>query len=394
MNEVHQTSFAQRRLWFVEQLAPDGARQHVDLTRRVHGTIDVAALQRSVDTVVARHESLRTRFGTVDGAPVQVVESSMRVPVEVVDTADVPAALREVADRPFRLDAAPLLRVALIRGDGETILTFVLHHIIADGWSLGVFADEFSACYRAYLAGSEPALVSLPLQYVDFTLWQAETAGSVVGTDRHRDYVDSLSGAPPLLELPGDRPRPDSPRHEGASVEFVIPGETLTAVERLATRCQSTVYMVLLSAFFLVLARWSGQRDLLVASPSAGRSRSDTEALIGFFINTVVVRGDLSGDPTVAELIARTRDAGLVAFAGEDVPFERLVEDLAPQRSLSHHPLVQVMFAFQNTPATDLDLPGATLESLDVYGLTSMFDVTMELAPGTDGLDGVVQYAT
>ncbi|ADD39910.1 non-ribosomal peptide synthetase [Stackebrandtia nassauensis] len=394
MNEVYPVSFAQRRLWFAEQLTPGGARQHVDLTRRVHGTVDVAALQSAVDTVVARHESLRTRFGVVDGSPVQVIVSTVAVPVEVIETGDAPAALREVIERPFRLDEAPLLRVALIRGGGDTVLTFVLHHIIADGWSLGVLADEIGSCYLAYLGGTKPHLPPLRLQYVDYTLWQAEAVKSEAVAARHRDYVAALSGAPQLLELPGDRLRPDEPRHEGATTEFTIPDETMAAVERLATRCGSTVYMTLLSAYFLVLSRWTGQRDLLVATPSAGRGRSETEALIGFFVNTVVLRGDVSGDPTVAELVARTRDASLAAFANEDVPFEWLVEGLAPERSLIHHPLVQAMFSYQNTPGDELKLPGARLERLDVYGGTSMFDMTLELAPGASGLDGVVQYST
>ncbi|MEU6719529.1 amino acid adenylation domain-containing protein [Nonomuraea sp. NPDC046802] len=394
--EAYPASFAQQRLWFVEQLVPGTPQHNVARCYRVQdGTVDVEALRQAITAVVARHESLRTSFGTADGAPVQIVVPTAEPTVEVIDTEDVRRALHAFECEPFDLSRPPLVRVALIRGTEGSVLAFVLHHLVADGWSMGVLVTEISEFYRAALDGTVPGLDQPPLQYVDFTIWQRAQAESADAAWQLRAYADELAGVPHLLELPYDRPRPAVPSFVGAVHRFDIPAETVSALERLAQRSGATLYMAMLAAWFLVLSRWSGASDLLVGTPVAGRTRSETEELIGFFANTLVLRGDLTGDPRAEELLERVRDRCIAAFSRQDVPFERLVEELAPERSLGHNPLVQVMFGWQNTPAGRLELPGARLAAEDLETATAQVDLTVDLTPATDGrLTGEIFYST
>ncbi|MEU6664778.1 amino acid adenylation domain-containing protein [Streptomyces sp. NPDC046727] len=390
-------SFAQRRLWFIEQLVPGTAQHNLGLQYRVTGTVDPDALAWAVNQVVIRHEALRTRFGTIDGTPVQVVRAESPVNVATVavpDDAGIEAAVSSLVREPFDIARLPLLRVALVQGPTRTVLLFVMHHIIADAWSLGIFADEVAHLYQEHLEGATSAPEQLPLQYVDFALWQQEHAESAEYADARRAYADSLRGAPQLLGLPTDRSRPPVQTFAGDSLEFTIPGDTVRRLKAVADTTDATLYMALLACYYIVLARLTGQQDLLVASPVAGRTRAETEPLIGFFANTLVLRLDVSGTPSFRELLGQVRESCLTAFSGQDVAFEHLVEDLAPERNLNHNPLAQVMFILQNAPSQSLRLPGADLEPVEIDTATSQFDLTLNLTPEDEGLAALLQFSS
>ncbi len=384
MTEAYPMSPAQQRLWFVEQLVPGTAQHNLGTRFRVDGALDPARLQGAVADVVRRHEVLRTRFGVADGTPVQVVADDVTVPVETVP-AD---RLDEEVRRPFALARLPLLRVLWAPVDGGGELVFLLHHIVVDAWSLSIFAAEVFARY----AGRD--LPELATQYVDYTLWQRERVANEEVRAQRRVLVDALRDYPSMLGLPLDRPRRPVQTFAGGTCPFTVPAADVARVERLARAEGATVYMGLLAGFLAVLSRWSGQPRLLVGTPVANRTRVDCEPLIGFFANTAVIAGDVSGDPPFATLLRRVRESCLRAFAAQEVPFEQLVDDLAGDRSLSHNPLVQVMFTLQNAPATAPALPGGTLSPGDIDTGTSQFDLLVNLTPRPDGgLDGLVQYA-
>ncbi|HEX2208939.1 MAG TPA: amino acid adenylation domain-containing protein, partial [Longimicrobium sp.] len=401
---VYPLSFAQRRLWLLMQLGANAA-YNLASALRMRGALDEWALERALDEIVRRHETLRTRIEERDGEPVQVVGPArpLRLRAEDVRTADgesVDNALRRMAEeeaaRPFAA-AGPLLRVRLLRAaDGDHVLLWTIHHLMADGWSLGVFQDELLSLYRAFATEAEPALKPLPVQYGEHALRQRRELSGGALDELLAWWRERLAGAPALLELPADRPRPAQPGNAGASFWFGFPEGTAERVARVARERGATPFMVLLAAFQALLSRWSGQDDVVVGTPIANRTRPELERVIGFFANTLALRGDLSGAPSFDALLARVREATLGAYEHQDVPFERLVEELNPERSLGHSPVFQVTFALQNTPGAEggAELPGLELEGLPRARETAQFDLTLAVHETPDGLAARLEYAT
>ncbi|HEX2092011.1 MAG TPA: condensation domain-containing protein, partial [Longimicrobiaceae bacterium] len=397
-------SFAQQRLWFIDQLEPGSAVYHIPYALRLRGALDPGALRRALTAVVRRHEALRTVFPAVGGEPVQAVRPAAPVPVGVADLralpleareAEVHRLAREETARPFDLARGPLLRAALARlGAEEWVLVLVLHHIVSDGWSRELLAREVSALYGGYTGGPAPALPALPVQYADYAVWQRAWLSGEMLERQLAWWRERLAGAPPLLELPTDRPRTALPDAHGAACTFPLPPETARGLRRLAREGGATLFMALLTGWQALLARWSGQDDLLVGTPVAGRARGETESLIGFFVNTLVLRADLSGDPTVRELLARTREGVLEAHAHQELPFEKLVEALHPERSLRHAPLFQTLFALQDSGRGSLRLDGLRVEPLEEGPATAMFDLTLAVVEDGDRLVATITYRT
>ncbi|MCW2917369.1 MAG: hypothetical protein JWN52_5437, partial [Actinomycetia bacterium] len=399
-------SFAQQRLWFLDRWNPGSPAYNLPLAVRLTGGLQVEALAGSLRAVVMRHESLRTTFAHEEGRPYQVIAADPAVPLPIVDLTGIGSDHRLAkaqkhaerdARRAFDLERGPLLRCALLRlAPDDHVLLLNMHHIVGDGWSTGVFLRELTELYLAASEGRAADLPVLPVQYADFAVWQRDwLAGERL--DEQLDFWSrQLAGAPTFLDLPTDRPRPAVQTHHGANLGFNLPPESGAAVRDLAQKEGVTVFMVLLAAFAAVLARYSGQEEVLVGTPIAGRSRPEAEDLIGFFANTLALRADLGGEPTFRELLNRVRDTTLDAYAHQDLPFERLVEALQPERSLSHSPLVQVLFVLQNAPAPGGKWSGMRIEALndELVGDTARFDVTLSVRETSDGLDGNVEYNT
>ncbi|HYR12414.1 MAG TPA: amino acid adenylation domain-containing protein, partial [Longimicrobium sp.] len=397
-------SFAQERLWFIDRLEPGSPVYNIPAARRLGGALDEAALERALGEIVRRHESLRTVFAEADGAPVQVIApfGGFALPVEHLSglsAADREAAVRrragEEARRAFDLSAGPLFRATLLRlGEEDHVLLLSMHHIVSDGWSMGVLFRELSALYEAYREGRESPLPELPVQYADYAVWQrAQLEGEVL--DRQLGYWrERLADAPALLELPTDHPRPAMQTFRGAYERIELPGELLERLQALGRSEGATLYMTLLGAFQVLLSKYSGSGDIVVGSPIAGRTRREVEDLIGFFVNTLVLRTDLSGNPRFREVLGRVRGATLGAYEHQEVPFERLVAELQPERSLSHSPLFQVSFALQ-----DVEEPGSGLAELNTERVTTdfahaKFDLSLDFVATRQGLRGGLSYST
>jgi amino acid adenylation domain-containing protein len=394
-------SFAQQRLWFLDQLAPGSAAYNVSSAIRLEGRLDVSALARSLSEIVRRHESLRTAFAVVGGQPVQVVAPDARLDLKVISLEELPAAAREAAARelahddalrPFDLSRGSLVRATLARlGDDSHLALFTLHHIISDGWSFGVLVRELAALYQSFAAGEPSPLAELPVQYADYAVWQrARLQGDEL--ERLLTYWRAQLAGVPILELPTDNPRPATQGFRGKTQTFTLPRELRESLTDLGRSEGATLFMTLLAAFQTLLARYSGQEDVAVGTPIAGRQRLETENLIGFFVNTLVLRSDLSGDPSFRELLRRVREVTLGAYAHQDLPFERLVEELQPDRSMSRAPLFQVLFALQNAPSSSLVLPGLRLTSLPPDAATAKFDLTLIMHETESGLAGSLNY--
>jgi amino acid adenylation domain-containing protein/non-ribosomal peptide synthase protein (TIGR01720 family) len=397
-------SFAQERLWFLDRLEGPGALYVVPVALRIGGALDAAALERALGEIVRRHEALRTTFRAEGGAPVQVIAPFAGFPLPVDDLSALDGAERERrvrqaaaedAARPFDLAAGPLFRARLLRlGADEHVLLMALHHAVADGWSLGVLHRELGALYGAFAGGGESPLPPLSVQYADYAVWQR---AQLEGPALHRQLAywrGRLAGAPALLELPTDHPRPAVQTYRGAREPVHFPPELLARLEALARREGATLYMVLLAAFQLLLARYSGGDDVVVGTPVAGRGRGETEGLIGLFVNTLVMRTELAGAADFRSLLRRVREATLGAYEHQELPFERLVQELQPERSLSHGPLFQVMLILQDAADADARLPGLRVRALEAASETSKFDLTLSLAAEADGLRGTLVYAT
>ena len=408
-------SFAQERLWFLDQLQPGSPAYNVPMVIGLTSP-DVSLLERALDEIVSRHEALRTTFSFELGNAVQVVAPSLRVPLRVTDLRGLPIEerareaarlAREEARTPFDLTTGPLLRAELIaRTDTDYDFLLTLHHIVCDGWSSGVLFQELNALYEAYTQGRRPQLDQLRVQYPEFAAWQR---GWLQGEtlDRQLGYwVPLLRGAPPLLDLPTDRPRPAVQSFAGAIQPFQLTPSLSRAVERLSQAEGTTPFMTLLAAFKTLLMRYSGQDDVVVGTPIAGRTRPELEPIIGFFVNTLVLRTDLGDDPTFRELLARVKSATLGAYAHQDLPFELLVDELQPERRMSHNPVFQVMFALQNLPAVSaLSNTGADREDeepdeddpefrFQPGTETSKFDLTLSMGPDPNGLIMAFEYNT
>jgi natural product biosynthesis luciferase-like monooxygenase protein len=387
-------SFPQRRIWFFEQVRPGTATYHVTASWRVRGALDLAALRRALDQMTSRHDVLRNRFALQGDEPVQVTAEQARVPLAVIDLAGLDAGrrpaererlLRDEAVLTFDLASAPLLRVTLIReAAAEHVLVVTIHHIIADMWSLGVLVRELSALYRPSLSESPGDLPELRVQYADFATWQrSRLAGDTLA--RERDYwVRQLGGAPPFLDLPTDRPHPPASTFAAGQELLALTAGLAARINQLSREHQVTRFMTLLAAYAIVLSRYSGETDLVIGSPVAGREQADVEPLIGCFINMLVLRVGLAGDPSFSEVLARVREATLGAFEHQGMPVEHLVEALHPRRDPGRSPLFQVMLSLQNTPMSALRLPGLVLEPLPSTRPGTEYDLTLEFT-GTDG---------
>ncbi|HKG13542.1 MAG TPA: amino acid adenylation domain-containing protein, partial [Pyrinomonadaceae bacterium] len=397
-------SFAQQRLWFIHKLEPSSSAYNLPVAVRLSGRLNVAALGRALGEIVRRHESLRTSFGMSDGQPVQIIAPPAELDLPVLDFSHLPEDGRmtearerasEDARRPFDLERGPLYRLGLLRlGEEDHVLLFTMHHIVSDGWSMGVLVREVVELYSAFAEGGPSPLPPLPIQYADFAHWQrTHLAGEVLET--HWQYWKrQLGGALPVLELPTDRPRPPVQSFRGASLTLDLPATLVENLNSLARREGVTLFMLLLAAFKATLHRYTGQEDIVVGSPIANRNRLETEGLIGFFVNTLALRTDLSGAPSFLELLKRVRTASLEAYAHQDMPFEQLVEQLQPDRSTNRHPLFQVMFQLGNAPMGEASLPGLTLQAVETERVTTQFDLSVDIAEDADGLLAVAEYST
>ncbi|MBL8986310.1 MAG: amino acid adenylation domain-containing protein [Gemmatimonadetes bacterium] len=370
-------SFAQRRLWFVHRLEPASSAYNVPLALRLRGPLDIAALERALATIQARHESLRTTFREIDGEPVQVINPEVTFRLAVVDLRaiaiekreeDLAARLRAETHRPFDLAVDSVLRATVFHlAEGEAALVVVMHHIAADGWSMGVLVRELSTLYQAFTTGRDAALPELPIQYADFAVWQREwlDAGELT---RQLDYWRSALADLPTVELPTDRPRGRWAPTAGGTMGVAVPDATAVGIRRICREQSASTFMLMLAAFKVLLQRYTGQTDLVVGSPIANRHRTETEPLIGFFVNNLVLRTDCSGNPTFLELLARVRAATLAGYANQDMPFEQLVEILQPDRDPSRNPLFQISFAGQNVAigAFEFGRVSAQLQPIDL----------------------------
>jgi amino acid adenylation domain-containing protein len=397
-------SFAQQRLWFIDQLAPGSPLYNIPVALRAEGPLRPAVLAASLGEIVRRHEALRTVFAVQDGAPAQVIQPAAPFALPVIDLSALPEIRRErlalalageEAARPFDLARGPLLRGLLLRLAGKDfIATLTMHHVASDGWSIGILVREMMALYPALADGGPSPLPELPVQYADFSRWQQSWLHGAVLEREIAFWREQLAGLPPRLDLPTDRPRPAVQSFRGAIRPFRLPDAITRHAEALSRRDGATLFMVLLAGFQALLARWSDQSDLAVGSPVAGRNRVETEGLIGFFVNTLVLRGDLGGEPTFRELLARVRNTALAAHAHQDVPFERLIQELAPERSLAQTPLFQVVLMLQNAPVESLEIEDLRLRPVGGTGTTAKFDLTVSLGEQDSGLSGTAEYAT
>ncbi|HZI02913.1 MAG TPA: condensation domain-containing protein, partial [Archangium sp.] len=371
---------------------------------RMEGTIDVSALEQSFQELVRRHESLRTTFQSTERGPIQVIHPEASLPLPVVELghvsetereAEILRLAREESGRSFELIQGPLFRVKLLKLDEDQhVLLMTMHHIVSDGWSMSILIREVAALYLAFAAGEPSPLSEPPVQYADYAAWQREWLRDEALEAQLAYWREQLAHAPQALVLPTDKPRPAVQTYRGALHTVMLPVELSRAVTALSQQEGATPFMVFLAAFQALLSRYSGQQDISVGSPIAGRTHADTEGLIGFFVNTLVLRTRLEGDPTFRELLGRVRQVALGAYAHQDIPFEKLVEELAPQRSLSHSPLFQVMLAFQNTPASRFEQPGLTLSTLAPESQTSLFELTLSLQDTSEGLAATLEYNT
>ncbi|MET0396107.1 MAG: amino acid adenylation domain-containing protein, partial [Longimicrobiaceae bacterium] len=387
-------SFSQERLWFLEQMRPGQGLYTIPVALRLTGAVDEDALTRALTEIVRRHEALRTVFPVVDGGPVQVVRPTESVRLRAEPAASAAALVREEMLRPFDLEAGPLFRVRLARlPGGDHLLLVVLHHAVGDGWSAGVLLRELGALVRAFAAGAPSPLPELPVRFRDFAVWQRRHLAGAALDAQLAWWRARLAGAPPALELPADRPRPPVPGFRAATLPLALDAEVLAALRALSRREGATLFMTLLAAWQLLLARYAGTDDVVVGTPVAGRTRAELEGLIGFFVNTLALRTDLSGDPTFPELLHRVREATLDAYAHQDVPFERLVEALQPERDLSRNPVFQVFFVLQGEPPRAVDAGGLRMEPEEVEGTAAKFDLTLALEERGGGLAGVIEYA-
>ncbi|MGI8628337.1 MAG: condensation domain-containing protein, partial [Geodermatophilaceae bacterium] len=390
-------SYAQERVWFFDQLEPGQAAYNLTFGLRLRGQLDIGALERSLAQIIARHESLRTTFPSTGGKAYQLIAPPAAAPaplpvIEVTSEADLAANAAAESARPFDLSAGPLLRTRLFAlAADEHVLLCVVHHIVADGWSIGLLLDELGALYSAFVAGRPSPLTELPIQYADYVLWQREVLQGDVLDVQLQYWRSELADCPPLA-LPTDRPRPREQTFNGDRHWFRLPRELGDEFLALVREQGATPFMGLLAAFQLVLARHSGQPDFAVGVPIAGRPRSELKDLIGFFVNTLILRTDLSGDPTFRDLLARTRAKAVAAYEHEDVPLQRVATELNYARDLSRNALFQAVFAWQDVPAREPTLPDLDVSFYSSDETVNLADLQFNCYPEPDGLLGHLIY--
>ncbi|CAJ5270098.1 non-ribosomal peptide synthase [Burkholderia pseudomallei] len=395
-------SLAQQRLWFLTQLEGVSEAYHMSGAVRLDGPLNREVLQRALNRIVMRHEALRTCFVREEGEPIQVIQPHADLTMSYHDLREAEQSEQRAknlsqahASAPFDLSRDLPVRVLLLQLEDEAhVVQVVMHHIASDGWSVGVFLQELSALYGSFIAEQGDPLAPLPLQYADYAAWQRRWLASGQLEKQGAFWQTNLSGAPTLLELPTDRPRPPKQSHAGASVEVKLGAALSERVKRLSQRHGVTPYMTLLSSWAAVLSRLSGQEEVVIGSPVAGRNRTEVEALIGFFVNTLALRLDLSSEPTVGELLKRTKAQVLSAQAHQDLPFDQVVERVKPPRSTAHPPLFQVMFVWQNMPAGELTIPGLTIRAVETPLQTAQFELTLSLREAGDDIVGHLNYAS
>ena len=391
-------SFAQQRLWFLNQFEDgDDTQYNIPWVLRLEGPLHTAALENAFHALIHRHEGLRTTFHTREDTALQVIAEQYPLALSIVDIAEaaIPVHLHAQTHRRFNLSAGPLWEVQLLRLSSQTHLLLVnMHHIITDGWSIGVFNEELTTLYAAYNQGRSPTLPPLPIQYADFAHWQRHWLQGEVLEQQVAYWQQQLAGAPALLELPTDRPRPAQQSYRGSSVAFTLPAELTQQLRDLSYRENATLFMTLFSGFVMLLARYSGQHDICVGTPIANRQQAELEKLIGFFVNTLVLRAQLDEQTTGIELLRQVKETALSAYAHQDIPFEQLVEVLQPARSLSYSPIFQVMFVLQNMAQEAITLPDITVSSVAGEQTTAKFDLTISLFEAADEISGWIEFNT
>jgi amino acid adenylation domain-containing protein len=397
-------SFAQQRLWFLDQLEPGISAYNIPIAFRLKGSLNHAALERSFQEILRRHESLRTTFKTSKLEPLQFVAPLATFRLPVSDLRDLPLPTREAKARrlatedalaSFNLNTGPLVRISLIRLDDEDhVVTLTMHHIVSDGWSRGIVVREIAALYEAFCANRPSPLPDLPVQYADYSVWQKEFLSGEVLESHLSYWIDKLRDAPPVLNLPTDRPRPPVQTFNGASEPFQFPDKLAEKLQKLGAENNASLFMVLVGAFKALLARYTSREDIVIGTPVANRNKAELEGLIGFFINSLVLRTNLGGDPTFLQLLARVREVTLDAYAHQELPFEKIVEALQPDRNLSHSPLYQIAFILENTPRAEVETEGLALTPLRTESVSSKFDLTLALAQFGSDLLGSVEYNT
>ncbi|AUS99560.1 non-ribosomal peptide synthetase [Nostoc sp. CENA543] len=397
-------SFSQQRLWFIHQLYHGSSFYHVTSALHLKGLLNLSALQHSLNEILRRHEAWRTIFVSGDEQPIQIVLPQLTWEIPIIniehlanqdwETEVQQIAIKE-AQKPFDLAAAPLFRASLLRlSEIENILLLTIHHIITDGWSMGVFAQELATLYAAFSNGKPSPLAELPIQYADFSIWQRDRLQGERLNTQLNYWKQQLAGKLPILQLPTDYPRPAVATFHGAKQYFTLSRELSAALTELSQQAGCTLFMTLLAAFNTLLYRYTSQEDILVGSAIANRNRAELEGLLGLFVNNLVLRNNLSGNPTFRELLSRVKDVTLNAYAHQDLPFEKLVEELQPERDLSRNPLFQVMFILQNAPTPVEEVAGLTLRNLEIDHGTSEFDITVSISDSEQGLTGFWEYNT
>jgi amino acid adenylation domain-containing protein len=398
-------SFAQQRLWFLHHLSPDSRSYNVLVSLRLNGSLNIAVLEQSLNELVRRHEVLRTTFPTVDGKPVQLIADPSTLILPIYDlqglsaqeqTDRVRQIAESVASQGFDLSVGPLIQFILLQlSEQEYVLLLKMHHIIYDGWSLSIFIRELSGLYTAFIQGLPNPLPQLPIQYVDFAVWQRQWLTGEVLERQLTYWQKQLAGVSGVLEMPTDRPRPPVQSFRGGIERFQLDRDLTQRLLQLSQESDATLFMTLLAAFLVLLSRYTGQSDIVVGSPIANRNHHSVEQIMGFFANTLALRGNLSDNPSFAELLAQVRQTTLSAYAHQDLPFEMLVEKLQSERDLSRNPLVQVMFAFQNAPEFSWNLPGLTIQDMPLpLEETVRFDLELNCQEVGGSLEGIWSYST
>ncbi|MBD2493308.1 non-ribosomal peptide synthetase [Nostoc sp. FACHB-280] len=397
-------SFAQQRLWFIDQLEDKNCVYNVPFFWQIEGLLDINALEKAILEIVQRHEVLRTSFSMVDESPIQVIHAHPQVQMQVLDWRQVQEteqlsktqhlATTEL-QQPFDLSNPPLLRVKLLKlAEKSHLLLLVIHHIVCDGWSMDIFRQELFNLYKAFCAGESSPLPALSLQYADFAHWQRQYLQGEVLQNQLNYWRKQLADVPPLLELPTDHQRPSVQSFRGSSEFLAISQELTQKLKRLSQESGTTLFMTLLAVFALLLSRYSGQKDIVVGSAIANRNRREIEPLIGFFVNTLALRTNLEGNPSFLELLQRVKQVTLDAYDHQDLPFEKLVDELGLERSLAHHPLFQVAFGLQSGTPKQLEIPGLTLTRFEWENTTTLFDLSLIFRETPQGLIGEWEYAT
>jgi amino acid adenylation domain-containing protein len=397
-------SYAQERLWFFDQFKPGSAFYNIPSHFQMRGRLRVEVLEKSLEEIVRRHEVLRTLFLIDDGNPIQVIQPDVGIKLAVVDLQELPAADRkaeslrlatEEAQRPFDLSQGSLLRTTLLHlEEEEHLLLLTIHHVVFDGWSIGVFMQELCALYAAFSKGKPSPLKELPIQYADFAYWQRQWLQGEVLETQLAYWKKQLGNNLAVLQLPTDHPRPALQTFSGAQQAVSLPETLVKALRKLSQQEGVSLFMVLLAGFKTLLYRYTGQKDIVVGSPIANRNRVEIEGLIGFFVNNLVLRTNCAGNPSFRELLTQAREVCLEAYTHQDLPFEKLVEQLQPERNLSHNPLFQVAFVLQNALLKNVELPGLSLKSLEVDNKTAKCDLELSWEETGEELRGSVQYNT